>query len=229
MRRCRSSRCRHFYPRPPRGGRRSSSKGNGKACKFLSTPSARRATVRQSRLSGSHQISIHALREEGDSTSSVRVFSPLNFYPRPPRGGRHRRSGKKTIQKHFYPRPPRGGRLAVVRRSKRRSNISIHALHEEGDSATRRPGPSTGYFYPRPPRGGRQSGRAGNNPDKRFLSTPSARRATHLTMLLSSENHISIHALREEGDKDTEGQKQQMNIFLSTPSARRATSSKKPR
>ena len=168
-------------------------------------------------------ISIHALREEGDSTSSVRVFSPLNFYPRPPRGGRHRRSGKKTIQKHFYPRPPRGGRLAVVRRSKRRSNISIHALHEEGDSATRRPGPSTGYFYPRPPRGGRQSGRAGNNPDKRFLSTPSARRATHLTMLLSSENHISIHALREEGDKDTEGQKQQMNIFLSTPSARRAT------
>ena len=147
----------------------------------------------------------------------------MNFYPRPPRGGRHRRSGKKTIQKHFYPRPPRGGRLAVVRRSKRRSNISIHALHEEGDSATRRPGPSTGYFYPRPPRGGRQSGRAGNNPDKRFLSTPSARRATHLTMLLSSENHISIHALREEGDKDTEGQKQQMNIFLSTPSARRAT------
>ena len=60
VRRCRSSRCRHFYPRPPRGGRRSSSKGNGKACKFLSTPSARRATVRQSRLSGSHQISIHA-------------------------------------------------------------------------------------------------------------------------------------------------------------------------
>ena len=42
-------------------------------------------------------------------------------------------------------------------------------------------------------------------------------------MLLSSENHISIHALREEGDKDTEGQKQQMNIFLSTPSTRRAT------
>ena len=174
----------HFYPRPPRGGRRSSSKGNGKACKFLSTPSARRATVRQSRLSGSHQISIHALREEGDTSTRSMTTSTSYFYPRPPRGGRHRRSGKKTIQKHFYPRPPRGGR---------------------------------------------QSGRAGNNPDKRFLSTPSARRATHLTMLLSSENHISIHALREEGDKDTEGQKQQMNIFLSTPSARRATSSKKPR
>ena len=39
--------------------------------KFLSTPSARRATVRQSRLSGSYQISIHALREEGDRWMAV--------------------------------------------------------------------------------------------------------------------------------------------------------------
>ena len=88
VRRCRSSRCRHFYPRPPRGGRRSSSKGNGKACKFLSTPSARRATVRQSRLSGSHQISIHALREEGDTSTRSMTTSTSYFYPRPPRGGR---------------------------------------------------------------------------------------------------------------------------------------------
>ena len=33
---------------------------------FLSTPSARRATFRVSRQSGSKRISIHALREEGD-------------------------------------------------------------------------------------------------------------------------------------------------------------------
>ena len=168
-------------------------------------------------------ISIHALREEGDGAphpagARTQHFYPRpprggrppplplrcrtwkNFYPRPPRGGRHRRSGKKTIQKHFYPRPPRGGRLAVVRRSKRRSNISIHALHEEGDSATRRPGPSTGYFYPRPPRGGRPPGSIARGrpcdfyprPPRggrlqrvidcvqlfQFLSTPSARRAT---------------------------------------------------
>ena len=56
--------------------------------------------------------------------------------------------------------------------------ISIHALREEGDVK--------GWL------------RAAEV--TRFLSTPSARRATHLTMLLSSENHISIHALREEGD-----------------------------
>ena len=33
-----------------------------------------------------------------------------------------------------------------------------------------------------------------------FLSTPSARRATRLVDGLSEPFHISIHALREEGD-----------------------------
>ena len=33
-----------------------------------------------------------------------------------------------------------------------------------------------------------------------FLSTPSARRATAAPTAKSSKTHISIHALREEGD-----------------------------
>ena len=33
-------------------------------------------------------ISIHALREEGDYSSLPLLISLLNFYPRPPRGGR---------------------------------------------------------------------------------------------------------------------------------------------
>ena len=33
-----------------------------------------------------------------------------------------------------------------------------------------------------------------------FLSTPSARRATHLLYLRYARMRISIHALREEGD-----------------------------
>ena len=38
-------------------------------------------------------ISIHALREEGDSDFSKHGFSSLfDFYPRPPRGGRPDRS-----------------------------------------------------------------------------------------------------------------------------------------
>ena len=58
---------------------------------FLSTPSARRATdqVHRGELAGS--ISIHALREEGDSASPSLWMMRANFYPRPPRGGRPRR------------------------------------------------------------------------------------------------------------------------------------------
>ena len=33
-------------------------------------------------------ISIHALREEGDRTFFTRLTTRVNFYPRPPRGGR---------------------------------------------------------------------------------------------------------------------------------------------
>ena len=33
-------------------------------------------------------ISIHALREEGDPTLLWTVLGRMNFYPRPPRGGR---------------------------------------------------------------------------------------------------------------------------------------------
>ena len=58
----------------------------------------------------------------------------------------------------------------------------------------------------------------------RFLSTPSARRATTNTkeqvdMVIS----ISIHALREEGDVLSSALGKYPRQFLSTPSARRAT------
>ena len=35
-----------------------------------------------------HDISIHALREEGDHLSAVQVQDGGDFYPHPPRGGR---------------------------------------------------------------------------------------------------------------------------------------------
>ena len=131
----------NFYPRPPRGGRPHRSTRlfssstisihapreegdynslNGRATdiKFLSTPSARRATKLVEQRPRRHYISIHALREEGDSSSSTRTWGPSNFYPRPPRGGRrrHRRAtGCETTD--FYPRPPRGGRPRVTTHS----------------------------------------------------------------------------------------------------------------
>ena len=168
----------NFYPRPPRGGRPHSSTVRLSGGAFLSTPSARRATV-PARF-------WHQFQE--------------NFYPRPPRGGRRSAlaSGRGTA--YFYPRPPRGGRRSIVDAKAVSEKISIHALREEGDHekpehrrhqaisihALREEGdhrPSVrrqplANFYPRPPRGGRLAG--------------------CFVCCLSAE--ISIHALREEGD-----------------------------
>ena len=57
----------YFYPRPPRGGRRNTSYQRAMDDIFLSTPSARRATMPHPHLTRDEAISIHALREEGDN------------------------------------------------------------------------------------------------------------------------------------------------------------------
>ena len=56
----------NFYPRPPRGGRLNFQTDYDKRVEFLSTPSARRATFAKPKPIVWMQISIHALREEGD-------------------------------------------------------------------------------------------------------------------------------------------------------------------
>ena len=78
-------------------------------------------------------------------------------------------------------------------------------------------------FYPRPPRGGRHVRHFFASIDHRFLSTPSARRATPLPGENRLGRGISIHALREEGDRRPRLRSSNTRIFLSTPSARRAT------
>ena len=124
----------YFYPRPPRGGRH-----RGDSC-----------------FDASVKISIHALREEGDS---MYLFL-------------------RVARRYFYPRPPRGGRRSAAFSGQQTGAISIHALREEGDlfalvisgiyaqflstPSARRATVSLFYrasfradFYPRPPRGGR--------------------------------------------------------------------------
>ena len=237
----------YFYPRPPRGGRQS-------------CPHSRLQRL---------GISIHALREEGDHLPRSWHLAAANFYPRPPRGGRPSRQTKmvsalrflstpsarratrafhSTVPglRYFYPRPPRGGRQSCPHSRLQRLGISIHALREEGDlhpgdvdwppvisihalreegdisssavfsamgvflstPSARRATPewrgmlrSGCNFYPRPPRGGRRRG----------------------VWLFSTCPHISIHALREEGDVCAIYDISELISFLSTPSARRAT------
>ena len=167
---------------------------------FLSTPSARRATL----FFTGHDIIL------------------WNFYPRPPRGGRPNSVLVSKVNILFLSTP--SARRATVSYSSSyfRLIISIHALREEGDPSNLIPQILQVHFYPRPPRGGRQRPDAAEDrgchfyprpprggrrrrPHRqemagRFLSTPSARRATDPWYPFTSKDR-----------------------FLSTPSARRAT------
>ena len=237
-----------FYPRPPRGGRPCRDQYDELQRLFLSTPSARRATGWQEVRPIKQAISIHALREEGDRERGSGVHHRQYFYPRPPRGGRPQNPAPTSSRCYFYPRPPRGGRpppaVAPVssmsdfyprpprggRRDPRpdgygKFEISIHALREEGDPCSYARSSGCCYFYPRPPRGGRPGKSGGGAASNLFLSTPSARRATGRDALVALCFEISIHALREEGDRRSSLPTASSKRFLSTPSARRATSS----
>ena len=108
-------------------------KGDVTYSEFLSTPSARRATSGLLFSGDEVEISIHALREEGDPDR--RTSSPLSlyFYPRPPRGGRHKIYHAMGLDKEISihalrEEGDRSGKTADVGHS-----ISIHALREEGD------------------------------------------------------------------------------------------------
>ena len=59
------------------------------------------------------RISIHALRVEGDLFGVCSALRKLvDFYPRPPGGGRHIIMDEmQNATENFYPRPPGGGRL----------------------------------------------------------------------------------------------------------------------
>ncbi len=168
----------YFYPRPPRGGRLEN-------------------VIRHVKLM---DISIHALREEGDvgiamllpkltlflSTPSARraTYCPENcrwatiFLSTPSArratdlllldvsiGQFLSTPSARRATSYYYPQ------LANI-------GISIHALREEGDDTFKVNQKAIVHFYPRPPRGGRLSSASSASTVTRFLSTPSARRAT---------------------------------------------------
>ena len=194
----------YFYPRPPRGGRPCIGRRDQVANQFLSTPSARRATLADTVSTyGAFEISIHALREEGDrACRSCCCCSPdISIHALREEGDAYRCRYCRT-HRYFYPRPPRGGRLCNAWSHGVAIGISIHALREEGDEPVFCCYRRRQDFYPRPPRGGRPCHIEFSNDDILFLSTPSARRATALVSCHTIPPNISIHALREEGDQE---------------------------
>ena len=106
---------------------------NYRRFKFLSTPSARRATQKHMQMGVKRVISIHALREEGDLNPPTQEKRPTNFYPRPPRGGRRYWVFEGRTDPKFLSTP--SARRATICRMMRSRTlwISIHALREEGD------------------------------------------------------------------------------------------------
>ena len=101
----------YFYPRPPRGGRRGKKMVGVASNKFLSTPSARRATGKPRPWRRHKKFSIHALREEGDPELRQEYLDILEFLSTP--SARRATKGAQLLRArrlYFYPRPPRGGR-----------------------------------------------------------------------------------------------------------------------
>ena len=168
-----------FYPRPPRGGRPPPPLCGLVGVKISIHALREEGDCRLQRHADDLQISIHALREEGDGLDHCDDRHPRNFYPRPPRGGRpylgnclaeftkflstpsarratHTAAGTASHRRNFYPRPPRGGRQDDFLPRSPRARISIHVLREEGDPVISVTVGAT----------------------EKFLSTPSARRAT---------------------------------------------------
>ena len=126
----------YFYPRPPRGGRRRQKPRPMAASRFLSTPSARRATAARVCGAGTERFLSTPSARRATLLSFKRGAQHQHFYPRPPRGGRRPSRHSPAWTRNFYPRPPRGGRRFVFHRADIVQAISIHALREEGDQTS---------------------------------------------------------------------------------------------
>ena len=229
-----------FYPRPPRGGRRRAENVVTADTLFLSTPSARRATHPRFCCSGESGISIHALREEGDVCGSPHAGHHKGFLSTPSarratKVGGHglqvrrisihalreegdlSRMAQNLQQVKFLSTPSARRATCCMVFTSYVGSISIHALREEGDSSTDFRWRRCSYFYPRPPRGGRPVPSAFCHVLSRFLSTPSARRATGRAERTHHARAISIHALREEGDVPCDSVCQTIEDFYPRP------------
>ena len=124
---------------------------------FLSTPSGWRATWEIAAAMKMYNISIHALRVEGDESLSRSLSARARFLSTPsgwratlsaraysnntvtflstPSGWRATSSTQHSTQHrvYFYPRPPGGGRRERHAGYNIKPEISIHALRVEGD------------------------------------------------------------------------------------------------
>ena len=140
-------------------------------------------------------ISIHALREEGDLCGPPAPSHSENFYPRPPRGGRRHWHMGQSRTRQFLSTP--SARRATEGIAIDAASLTLFLSTPSARRATQR------GFFSRPRLG--------------FLSTPSARRATYAGYHPPCNNLLSIHALREEGDVRRISPPMQQSAFYPRP------------
>ena len=191
---------------------------SAEAAKFLSTPSARRAT----------KGAVSHWYEHG------------YFYPRPPRGGRH-----TTIilfcQEVLFLSTPSARRATLSSMAKilrillflstpsarRATSLRVRAAHLFLFLSTPSARRATGLrrardyglsdFYPRPPRGGRQVGDLTAD-EVIQISIHALREEGDLSPHIPDVGgEISIHALREEGDTSKHPPQEQRTYFYPRP------------
>ena len=124
------------------------------------------------------RISIHALREEGDTGNGRADRGDAYFYPRPPRGGRRIQTGVPTHDLAISIHALREEGDTISSKIIRMEDISIHALREEGDLRATEVTRNFNISIHALREEGDQARAVGRRKEVKFLSTPSARRAT---------------------------------------------------
>ena len=201
---------------------------------FLSTPSGWRATGIGCRQTPTHQISIHALRVEGDRGFKIRQVGHDRFLSTPsgwratkipahlqcparflstPSGWRATKRSRRGWPDLIFLSTPSGWRATVFGICPHLSNfISIHALRVEGDGAGTKLDYQRDVFLSTPSGWRATTGRCLRRRRSEFLSTPSGWRATRIAYCRAGPGaYISIHALRVEGDSKN---RQSFRLFL---------------
>ena len=148
-------------------------------------------------------ISIHALRGEGDPALKELLFVLEQFQSTPSVGRATTSSGRISTTPLTFQSTPSVGRATFLPIWSRKTvdGISIHALRGEGDASLFLFLHPLLNFNPRPPWGGRRPAKPKHN----------------------KNNMISIHALRGEGDQERKVLPKLRCKFQSTPSVGRAT------
>ena len=149
----------YFYPRPPGGGRRRVEAddiavdnfyprppGGGRLVGGLTLDPRDQISIHALRVEGDHRrrarpvrgaISIHALRVEGDAKiAAICALVARYFYPRPPGGGRHVPVSAPFASMLFLSTPSGWRATQHSGASNGGEVISIHALRVEGDQGS---------------------------------------------------------------------------------------------